>query len=733
MKKVSIFGSFLVAIVLVGALYVLRSAPASRPNTASVNQSYSGFAGPAELPRAYVDTTMPTQSGQTINVTSGGNLQAALDTAQPGDTIVLQAGATYTGNFVLRNKSNPNNQWIVIKSNGALPPEGRRVKPTDASQLAKIQTGQNYSWTLDTEAGANYYRLIGLEVTVAPTLTDVNQILSFGTAEGTIQNTLASVPHHLILDRSYVHGLDTLQNRKCIGLHSAWSAVVESYISKCENDGFDVQAITMGNGPGPYKINNNYLEASAENIAIGGFTPHITGLIPSDVEIRGNHIFKPLSWRASDPSYDGIHRSIKNLVEFKSGVRVLIEGNVLENSWQQDQAGWGFALWSANSGCSWCTTSDITIRNNMLKNVNSLYSLSARYDTSTIPMKNLYIANNLDVGQRADNPPWRYLTVNGFANLTFIHNTGFSTDTWSIIDPSAPNLVIQDNVGGDALYTIFGSGANGTATLNAASPSWLFDHNTIVCDPNKYCAAWTLPPNNMYPENKAAIGFVSSTDFHLSSNSPYKGKASDGSDPGADIDAVLYATRGAVSGDWSGSISLPPPPPPTSGDTTAPSVPQNLQGTASDTTHVNLSWSASTDNVAVTGYKIFKNGALLNTVTNTSYTDGTVVAGTSYSYSVSAMDAAGNSSAQSSPVSVLTPVDPSTPPPTILGIGSFVTTTSKVNVRSTATTKGKPLGQQKAGSTGVIVAGPQTGSGYTWWQVDFSSGVDGWVAGDWLR
>ena len=107
----------------------------------------------------------------------------------------------------------------------------------------------------------------------------------------------------------------------------------------------------------------------------------------------------------------------------------------------------------------------------------------------------------------------------------------------------------------------------------------------------------------------------------------------------------------------------PPPPPasphrpltPPTADTTPPSVPTGLAATAVSDTQVNLSWAASTDNVGVTGYKVFRNGAQVGTTSNTSYQDTGLSGGTTDSYTVAAYDAAGNTSAQSSSVSVTTP------------------------------------------------------------------------------
>lgn len=90
-------------------------------------------------------------------------------------------------------------------------------------------------------------------------------------------------------------------------------------------------------------------------------------------------------------------------------------------------------------------------------------------------------------------------------------------------------------------------------------------------------------------------------------------------------------------------------------DTTPPSVPTGLAATALSGTQISLSWSASTDNVAVTGYRIFRNGTQAGSSTATAFTDGGLTPGTNYSYTVAAFDAAGNASAQSAPATATTP------------------------------------------------------------------------------
>jgi hypothetical protein len=95
-------------------------------------------------------------------------------------------------------------------------------------------------------------------------------------------------------------------------------------------------------------------------------------------------------------------------------------------------------------------------------------------------------------------------------------------------------------------------------------------------------------------------------------------------------------------------------------DTQPPSTPSNLHTTLVASGEVDLAWNASTDNVGVTGYRLYRNGVLLASPTGTSYADKTVSPSTSYSYTVSAVDAAGNQSTQSAPLAVTTPASTGT-------------------------------------------------------------------------
>ncbi len=121
------------------------------------------------------------------------------------------------------------------------------------------------------------------------------------------------------------------------------------------------------------------------------------------------------------------------------------------------------------------------------------------------------------------------------------------------------------------------------------------------------------------------------------------------------------------------------------GDVQPPTTPSSLSATAAAYNRVNLSWTASTDNVGVTGYWIVRNGVTIAQTSSTTYSDTTVVASTSYSYQVIAYDAAGNNSGLSNTANVTTPAVPDTQAPTApSGLSANAVSSSQINMSWTA-------------------------------------------------
>ena len=187
-------------------------------------------------------------------------------------------------------------------------------------------------------------------------------------------------------------------------------------------------------------------------------------------------------------------------------------------------------------------------------------------------------------------------------------------------------------------------------------------------------AGWTLPSSPVVGSTYSLQWSGSVTDYSAFLNvqapgvSTWETWGGAGGTPGPQI--TIYATDRSfsVAGVWSLKITsgsttvstttltvLPPP------DTTAPTIPSGLTSTNVTVQSFTLSWTASTDNVGVSGYEIYKGGALLGTATGTSYAVSGLALGTSYAMQVRARDAAGNWSALCTAVNLSTAADTSAP------------------------------------------------------------------------
>ncbi len=130
--------------------------------------------------------------GATITVPAGGSLQSAINAAQAGDIIIVQAGSTYIGDFVLPNKTGAD--YITIQSSriGELP-EGVRVGPAQSALFARLQSLNPGEPIIKTAAGSHHYRFIGIEVSTQSASTVVYDLVRFGDPA----QTSAQVPHRL--------------------------------------------------------------------------------------------------------------------------------------------------------------------------------------------------------------------------------------------------------------------------------------------------------------------------------------------------------------------------------------------------------------------------------------------------------------------------------------------------------------------------------------------------------
>jgi chitinase len=129
-------------------------------------------------------------------------------------------------------------------------------------------------------------------------------------------------------------------------------------------------------------------------------------------------------------------------------------------------------------------------------------------------------------------------------------------------------------------------------------------------------------------------------------------------DKGVDV-GLPYSGSAPDLGAYEYSATTPP------ADTQAPTAPTSLTATTISASQINLSWTASTDNVGVVGYNVYRDGVKIGTPASTTYSSTGLTAATTYSYSVTAFDAAGNTSAPSTSATARTAPTPDTTPPTV--------------------------------------------------------------------
>lgn len=146
-------------------------------------------------------------------------------------------------------------------------------------------------------------------------------------------------------------------------------------------------------------------------------------------------------------------------------------------------------------------------------------------------------------------------------------------------------------------------------------------------------------------------------------------------------------------------------------DTEAPSVPTNLVATPIYYHKIGLTWTASTDNVGVVGYKIYRDGVKIGSTSGTSHHDSGLIASTTYSYTVAAYDKAGNISAQCGAVSATTPEGPDTTAPSApTDLVATAVSSSQINLTWTVSTDNVALKGYKIYRNGTLIATSTTNS-----------------------
>lgn len=535
--------------------------PTSRPSSAdnrycgSGDQAHFGSTdGPANLPQRCIYTALSStpSAGKKILLSAGGDVNSALAHASCGDVVLLEAGATFKGPVTLPAKNCDAQHWVTLRTSvpdSSLPSEGTRITPCYAgvaslpgrpayscpapqNVLAKVQIASG-AGAITVAPGANYYRIIGLEIT---------RQRGTGLVYGLVK--ILGTADHLIFDRVWIHGTALDETVRGVYLGDSTNvAVIDSYLNDFHCTAItgacgDSQAINGGNSllpTGTYKIVNNFLEAAAENILWGGSEEG--GTIPADIEIRRNHMFKPLSWMPGSPNFIGTKFIAKNLFEIKNAERLLLEGNVMEDSWGGfSQVGWGIVLTPRGT---WAADRDITIRYNKISHVGAGFQICAsqnelpggqnvdslaseRFSIHDVVVEDMSASTYNGAG-------WGFQISSGFAvntplnNVTINHVTMLNDPSKFLLiigaddrNPKRPfNIVFTNNIaeaGGSSVWSTGGvhNGAcardgHPLTTFNQCWNSYAATNNAIIAYPSNQ---GTWPKGNFFPAKDGAVGFT---------------------------------------------------------------------------------------------------------------------------------------------------------------------------------------------------------------------------------
>ena len=405
-----------------------------------------------------------------IIVPAGGNVQPTLDTAKPGDTLLLACGAVYAP-FVVRRP-------VTIKGDCALP-EGTitaaeglrrpRIVSTDRSQPIIIANG------------ARNVSLIGLAVT--QTGGQTYQLVSIG-AVGVA--TVAEFASDILLDRLYLFVADDMEQRRGVLCNGDGITITRSRIENIKERGADSQAIGCWNLPGRLTITDNWLVAAGEVVIIGGGDPSVPGLTPTGILIQNNDLTRPIAWRTLIQPWQ-----VKNLLELKHARDVKILNNRMWNNWAaaQDGFAWLFTVQNQDGGCWWCTVEGVLAEGNRIWNVGQCLQVSGRdaEGQASAVMERVIVRHNVcetwgppEVGQA--------VTITGTPHrMTFDRNTFLNTcnllQIAGKVGAGSEGMVWTNTLGrhGDKCWGLVSSEGGGTAALNAFwAQGWTFTNNTLA-------------------------------------------------------------------------------------------------------------------------------------------------------------------------------------------------------------------------------------------------------------
>ena len=464
-----------------------------------------------------------------IKVPPGGNVQAAIEKANSGDVVELQAGAVYSGTVNLPNK--PLTDYVTIQSSAISDlPIDKRVSPAQRSSMATIVAGILGRPAVSAANGAHHYRFIGIEFTAASSFYNYG-LVTLGSGEA----QAAKLPHDIEIDRSYFHPHKTGTTRRGLALNAANTTIKNSYFEGFAFSGEETQGICGWTGTRNVRVINNYIEGGAENIMFGGADPYSADLTPTDIEVSGNHLNKPAHWNGKT--------TVKTIFELKNAKRVQFTGNLLTNNWQG--SAFRITVRNQDNGAPFSTIEDVVIKDNIIDGAGEGLNILGKDDTyPSRTLKRLTIANNLFLnigGGNGFEGSGYFIQIADGEDVTVENNTVFNKGNITTFYGTVPrNFVFRDNITGHGNYGIH-------APFDMASDvaKAMFQNNVFMNLNGVSAGDYAFPSGNEIVSSIADIGFVdpSLKEFRLAPTSKFKGKGRNGTNIGYDFSPSNFGSR----------------------------------------------------------------------------------------------------------------------------------------------------------------------------------------------
>ncbi len=460
----------------------------------------------------------------TIMLKAGGDLQAAINRARPGDVITLEPRATFVGNFTLPTKG-ASEDFIVIRSaapDAQLPHSEERLDPrTHGKLLPVIRSGVKGKAAITATGGAHHYGFFAIEFAASP--DGGGNIISLGTTE---EKSVNELPHHIEFDRCYIHGDARTGARRGIALNGRDASIRNSYFADFKRLGDESQAIAGWNGTGPFEIINNYIEAAAEGVIFGGADSPLR-VVASDIVVRGNHFNKPLEWMNQQCV-------VKNHFELNSARRVVIDGYLMTKNCVMGQDGTAvlFTTRDEEGTNKQATIADVLFVNNHIRGSANAFNI---YGSEGAGGHRLTIRNNLfeDIGGAQWKGRGLFMKVTDWQTLVIENNTILTTANIAAAHGKPiTNFVFRNNIVPYNEYGFFGDALGSSlAALEVFFPNALITNNAFIGGGEQYTN------RNLHPATLNEVKFVNPAqgDYRLRSDSPLRKLNVNGKPIGADL------------------------------------------------------------------------------------------------------------------------------------------------------------------------------------------------------